>query len=786
MLSIRSPLKVVWAGEHAVPVCGGVVSSVGLYAQMHAAYDAGLDGLAFDGPDALRELFFEHCLSGAADDGAVDDGEAGEAAQLRRMPYRVRFECEARLVGMGLGTSSAFIATAVALLDALAGRPFDRGALFERTRAIEARAHPGASGIDAVGCVFGGHHYYHPTEQPTPVPLAHLPRACALAFTNAPHDASCAEPLSAAAIERVRALVARARGPPDAAAPREDERQRMRRVLREAHAVMREAGLSTPEADAAAERVGGKITGRGRGGCCFGLLGDEHALAVDGVAIVRNDLATGVPPHLRRGLRPLRAGMEASCTAASNIATCAKYWGKRQGELQQPENASASIALPDFATTTTVRVVAEGEPRPTVDARVDAFVRDTLGDALPADCGVAVISRNNFPTACGVASSASGFACLARCLARLVGREDDAAWIEEVARLGSGSAVRSAAAASSPLVSWRGRRAAAHPCALALEHMLVVMDPLPKRVSSSDGHALARTSPFYGVRCALADGHTADFLAACARGDFAVARALTEAEALSFHMLAATCDPPLRYVASWDFAERFVRFRNERRLEAMFSYDAGQNVHLLFTRAAREAVEGFVATQKHMYTMTRGVTARRYRAVVLSGKRYGGKSHLAARLQAAAAGGAQVVELSAELKRAYCAERGLDYERMRASREYKEQHRAAMVAFGEAAREADVFVWCRRAWERVAPFPTTLVIADARRPFEVEFFRTAVACVHARVACADDERARRGWVFDARVDAAETETALDATEPDLRVHSGADPAGVWEEALKQM
>lgn len=51
-----------------------------------------------------------------------------------------------------------------------------------------------------------------------------------------------------------------------------------------------------------------------------------------------------------------------------------------------------------------------------------------------------VCSVNNFPTAAGLASSASGYACLAYALSKLYQVEGD---ISAIARLGSGSACRS-------------------------------------------------------------------------------------------------------------------------------------------------------------------------------------------------------------------------------------------------------------------------------------------------------------------------------------------------------
>ena len=51
-----------------------------------------------------------------------------------------------------------------------------------------------------------------------------------------------------------------------------------------------------------------------------------------------------------------------------------------------------------------------------------------------------IVSRNNFPTAAGLASSAAGYACLVYALCTLFEIKDD---FSEIARQGSGSACRS-------------------------------------------------------------------------------------------------------------------------------------------------------------------------------------------------------------------------------------------------------------------------------------------------------------------------------------------------------
>ena len=105
----------------------------------------------------------------------------------------------------------------------------------------------------------------------------------------------------------------------------------------------------------------------------------------------------------------------ATAIAHPNIALC-KYWGKRDRALNLPTNGSLSLTLAPFLTTTTVRwgveadsVALNGAPAEANEARKVLAVLDLLAPGRPA---VAIDTSNNFPTAAGLASSASGFAAL--------------------------------------------------------------------------------------------------------------------------------------------------------------------------------------------------------------------------------------------------------------------------------------------------------------------------------------------------------------------------------------
>lgn len=64
-----------------------------------------------------------------------------------------------------------------------------------------------------------------------------------------------------------------------------------------------------------------------------------------------------------------------------------------------------------------------------------------------------IVSENSFPSASGMASSASGYSCLVACLNKLFGGIFDDVELSLLARSGSGSASRSMFGG---LVLWKG------------------------------------------------------------------------------------------------------------------------------------------------------------------------------------------------------------------------------------------------------------------------------------------------------------------------------------------
>ena len=163
----------------------------------------------------------------------------------------------------------------------------------------------------------------------------------------------------------------------------------------------------------------------------------------------------------------------ATASARANIAL-AKYWGKADVQLNLPAVPSVSITLAPLTTRTTVSFVdgldadrfllggAPAEPKET--ARVTKLldrVRALSGLALRAE----VTSANEFPTASGLASSASGFAALAAAARAAAGLPFDRDAISALARASSVSSCRSRRPATMRCARARWRRPSTGRCA---------------------------------------------------------------------------------------------------------------------------------------------------------------------------------------------------------------------------------------------------------------------------------------------------------------------------------
>jgi diphosphomevalonate decarboxylase len=242
----------------------------------------------------------------------------------------------------------------------------------------------------------------------------------------------------------------------------------------------------------------------------------------------------------------------ATAIAHPNIAL-AKYWGKRDGGGNYPAVPSLSVTLAGLSTRTRVEfradapadaLVLNGEPADMRAVERATVLLDRVRAAAKIATRAVVTSRNDFPTASGLASSASGFAALAVASVRAAGLDWGADRTSDLARRSSASAARSLFGGFVELpagdvgmidepLSASAFAPADH---LPLRVLVCVATEGAKSIGSTDGmRATATLSPYH--QAWLEDGPKVfvEMKRALAARDFGKVGELAERSALAMH-----------------------------------------------------------------------------------------------------------------------------------------------------------------------------------------------------------------------------------------------------------
>ncbi len=291
----------------------------------------------------------------------------------------------------------------------------------------------------------------------------------------------------------------------------------------------------------------------------------------------------------------------ATARACSNIAFI-KYWGNRNSALRLPANGSISMNLDGLETVTTVRfdpalpadrLILDGkEQGGEVLERVSRHL-DHLRTLAGIQTRALVISRNNFPTGAGIASSASAFSALTVAACAALGLRLSERQLSALARLGSGSACRSVPGG---FVEWYAGRdhdsshaqSIAPPEHWALVDLVAIVSSAHKAVGSTGGHALAPTSPLQAARVADAPRRLNICREAIYKRDFEALADVIEQDALMMHAVMMTSSPPLIYwLPTTLHIMQAVQQWRQAGLPVAFTIDAGPNVHVITTAEFR-------------------------------------------------------------------------------------------------------------------------------------------------------------------------------------------------------
>ncbi len=296
---------------------------------------------------------------------------------------------------------------------------------------------------------------------------------------------------------------------------------------------------------------------------------------------------------------------KATAKAPANIAFI-KYWGKVNEKLRLPANSSISMNLSGAYTITSVdfnkkyksdSLFLDGEMARDKEIRRTSKHLNLIRNIAKINLFAKVISRNSFPKGTGIASSASGFAALTMAAAAAVGLNLLERKLSILARIGSGSACRSI---PDGFVEWKSGDESEDSYGYSLYpadywgicDLIVIVGENSKKASSTEGHALADSSPFYKSRILEMPKKIRELKLSLKERDFTRFGEIVEAEAINMHAVMMTSIPPLYYWSpgTLDVIAKVIKLR-ENGLECYFTIDAGPNVHVICLAKDAKKVE---------------------------------------------------------------------------------------------------------------------------------------------------------------------------------------------------
>ena len=326
-----------------------------------------------------------------------------------------------------------------------------------------------------------------------------------------------------------------------------------------------------------------------------------------------------------------------SASCPSNIALI-KYWGKYENQI--PANPSISYTLNYCRTNTTMEFFAgedfsvqtflAGNEEKKFAEKIEKYFKN-IEPYLPWILkGKYIIkTENTFPHSSGIASSASGFGAIAKCLMSLdeifTNNSDDNFKTKKesfLARLGSGSACRSLyeglvvwgkteeVEGSSDLFAVQYPNDEIHPIFKNFNDWVLLIHEGQKSVSSTVGHGLMNTNPYADRRFQEAHENFTKLKTILSSGDMEGFIKLVEHEALTLHAMMMMSEPAfiLMQTGTLQVINKIWDFRRITGLSLFFTLDAGANVHLLFPNDIdNDRITDFIKTELIPLTQKGGV-----------------------------------------------------------------------------------------------------------------------------------------------------------------------------------
>ncbi len=290
-------------------------------------------------------------------------------------------------------------------------------------------------------------------------------------------------------------------------------------------------------------------------------------------------------------------------SAPSNIALI-KYMGKLDSQANRPTNSSFSFTLEKLRTY--VRI----QPNPNLKTdQWSMYVRSDLRPLVLSEKGLQkylshfsflkkefkinyffeIQSANNFPSDCGLASSASSFAALTMALHEWAVQNAVVSkgtyQMKDLASLsqkGSGSSCRSF---FSPWALWS--EAGCEKIQLpyeSLKHQVILCDEKIKTVTSSEAHLRVLSSDLFNGRPKRADEHLKKLIHALKSENWPEAFEICWNEFWDMHLLFHTSKPAFMYMNQITFKvlTELHQMWMIKKDGPLITMDAGSNIHLLY------------------------------------------------------------------------------------------------------------------------------------------------------------------------------------------------------------
>lgn len=287
-----------------------------------------------------------------------------------------------------------------------------------------------------------------------------------------------------------------------------------------------------------------------------------------------------------------------SASAPANIALI-KYMGKLDSDKNLPLNASISYTLENCRTFVEVEPIATAPDQwQALDSEYPLILSehgqqrflkhvDFLKKQFSYEGNFLIRSANNFPSDCGLASSASSYAALtlAMCEALTELSSKPALSIPEMAHLSQQASGSSCRSFYSPWCLWQENTVTPVDTGYGkLLHQVIIVDSGKKQMSSSSAHKQVQSSALYQGRAERAELRLDKLLTSFKEQNWQNAYEICWQEFWDMHALFETSEHPFGYMTagSLQVLTTLRQHWNKHKDGPIITMDAGANVHCLY------------------------------------------------------------------------------------------------------------------------------------------------------------------------------------------------------------